>query len=42
MSYSRRQFCQALGAGAAMAAWTPASQLRAETAMLKRKIPSDR
>ncbi len=40
MSYSRRQFCQALSAGAAMAAWTPASQLQAETAMLKRKIPS--
>lgn len=40
MSYSRRQFCQVLSAGAAVAAWTPAGQLRAETAMLKRKIPS--
>lgn len=40
MTFSRRRFCQALSAGAAVAAWGPASSIGAETAMLKRKIPS--
>jgi diketogulonate reductase-like aldo/keto reductase len=46
MSYTRRQFCQALGAGAAVAAWSGGgavraeSQAQADSTMLKRKIPS--
>ena len=40
MGYSRRQFCQVLTASAALAAWTPRASTGAETAMLKRKIPS--
>ena len=40
MSYSRRHFCQALSAGAAVAAWARGGAARAETVMLKRKIPS--
>lgn len=40
MSYSRRWFCQALSAGAAVAAWAPRRSAAAEALMLKRKIPS--
>jgi diketogulonate reductase-like aldo/keto reductase len=40
MSCSRRRFCQALSAGAAVAAWAPRHSAAAEAQMLKRKIPS--
>jgi len=38
--YSRREFCQVITTGAAMAVLGPQTLMAAETTMLKRKVPA--